>query len=213
MPGSISKRTGPQIVDSVAVAAHELFVERSPSGVSMRDIAAASDVNLGLIHRYVGSKQDVIALVLTRHTSRARLAASAATTDDELLALVGDAVVNRPETGRLVAGMILDGVDVNELKGDFPLLERLAANDSELPAAFTYALALGWEVFGPSLLAALEVSANSAEVRDGLVDAMRLIQPSTEHAAPLAEMRERVGVDTTTDPAVRTDRRRERHTP
>ena len=213
MPEPTTKRTAAQIVGAVADAAHDLFVARSPSAVSMRDIAAASQVNLGMIHRYIGSKQDVIALVLARHTEQARLAAAAAADDDELLAIVADAVVNRPGTGRLIAGMILDGVDVKERKGEFPLLERLAESDTELTAAFTYALALGWEVFGPSLSAALGVSAESAEVSAGLVDAMRQIQPSPTLEASAPETRERIGIATTPQQTAPHVDRQERPTP
>ena len=72
LPVVTTKRTAAQIVDAVAEAAYELFVARAPSAVSLREIAAEANVNLGLIHRYVGSKDDVIALVLARHTRRAQ---------------------------------------------------------------------------------------------------------------------------------------------
>ena len=48
----------------------------------------------------------------------------------------------------------LAGLDVSRLKGDFPLLEQFGDDDT-VRAAVTYALALGWEVFGPSLLEAV----------------------------------------------------------
>jgi AcrR family transcriptional regulator len=169
-----TKRTAEQIVDAVAEAGYDLFVERSPSAVSLREIAAAAHVNLGLIHRYVGSKDDVIALVLARHTRQAQAIAELGPRD--LMHQVADAVVNRPSTGRLIAGMILDGVDVTALKDDFPLLEQLAKNSDATSAALSYALALGWEVFGPSLIAALETSADPNELVEALNAAMNAIQ-------------------------------------
>jgi AcrR family transcriptional regulator len=178
-----TKRTAAQIVDAVAEAGYDLFVERSPSAVSLREIAAAANVNLGLIHRYVGSKDDVIALVLARHTRRAQAITELGHRD--LMHQVADSVVNRPSTGRLMAGMILDGVDVTVLKDDFPLLEQLAKNSDATSAALTYALALGWEVFGPSLVAALDTSADPNELVEALDTAMNAIQTTEDpHQAP-----------------------------
>jgi AcrR family transcriptional regulator len=173
-----TKRTAAQIVDAVAEAAYDLFVERSPSAVSLREIATAANVNLGLIHRYVGSKDEVIALVLERHTRRAQTITELGHCD--LMHQVADAVVNRPSTGRLIAGMILDGVDVAALKDDFPLLEQLAKNGDATSAAMTYALALGWEVFGSSLIAALGTSTDPNEVVEALKTAMNAIQATDD---------------------------------
>jgi AcrR family transcriptional regulator len=165
-----TRRTSDEIIDAVANAAGRLLLERSPSAVSVRDIATEADVNLGLIHRYVGSKDDVVALVLRRHTTRARSMLEQVPDDGDVLGHVAEVIVGRPGTGPLMAGLILDGVDVATLKGDFPLLEQLARDGSELRAAMTYALALGWEVFGPSLLAA----ADAEPSRDELVTALRV---------------------------------------
>lgn len=170
-----TKRTAEQIVDAIADAAHRLFVERSPSAVSIREIAALANVNLGLVHRYVGAKDDIISLVLRRHTEQARMA-SAGLNQADLMHRVADIVVTRPATGRLIAGMILDGLDVAELKGDFPLLDQLAENDQRLSAAMTYALALGWEVFGPFLLAAVEATPDPEELAAALSNAMEAMQ-------------------------------------
>ncbi|MDX2380630.1 MAG: TetR/AcrR family transcriptional regulator [Acidimicrobiia bacterium] len=166
-----TRRTAGEIVEAVTSAAGRLLLERSPSAVSMRDIAAEADVNLGLIHRYVGSKDDVIALVLSRHSSQARTALRDIP-EGAVLERVAAVIVDRPGTGPLIAGLILDGVDVTTLKGDFPLLEQLAHDGAELQAAITYALALGWEVFGPSLLQAVGGDSDVVPSRDELVGAL-----------------------------------------
>lgn len=177
------KRTADEIVDAIAEAGHRLFLERSPSAVSVREIATEANVNLGLIHRYVGSKDDVIALVLRRHTARARTAISEIAPDD-LLRQVAEVVVRHPATGRLIGGMILDGVDVAELKGEFPLLESLRGDGGEVGAALTYALALGWEVFGPSLLAATGARPEPDELTDAVADAMVAINAAGGAPSP-----------------------------
>jgi AcrR family transcriptional regulator len=172
MDAMARRRTATEIVDAVTDAAHELFVERSPSAVSLREIAARAGVNLGLIHRYVGSKDDVIDLVLKRHTARARETIESSEGDEELLATVAETVVRRPSTGRLIAGLLLDGADIASIKGDFPLMERMAASGRDLDAAITYALALGWEVFGPSLLSAIDAAPDAEETEAALRDAL-----------------------------------------
>lgn len=55
--------------------------QRSPCGRSQRPQTSA----LGLIHRYVGSKDDVIALVLDRHDTPARAVLASAQDLDDLL--------------------------------------------------------------------------------------------------------------------------------
>ena len=169
------RRTAQQIIDAVAAGATELFLERSPSAVSVREIAAAAHVNLGLIHRYVGSKDDIIALVLSRHTERAAAAIASTESSSQALDLIAKAVVTNPATGRLVAGLILDGVDVAAIKGDFPLLDHLAHDHSPLDAALTYALALGWEVFGASLLNAVDASPSHDDLTDRLARALKAV--------------------------------------
>jgi TetR/AcrR family transcriptional regulator, repressor for neighboring sulfatase len=172
-----ARRTADEIVDAVAEGAHDLFVQRSPSAVSLREIAARAEVNLGLIHRYVGSKDDVIALVLARHTAAAKVLIHGSTTE-EVLAGVADIVVNRPGTGRLLAGLILDGRDIAALKGDFPLVDQLNTDSHDIEAAMAYALALGWEIFGQPLLDAIQSDARPADVAPALAEAMARIGQS-----------------------------------
>jgi AcrR family transcriptional regulator len=179
------RRTAQQIIDAVADGATRLFLERSPSAVSVREIAAAANVNLGLIHRYVGSKDDIIKLVLSRHTERATAAIAAADDTSQALDTIAEAVVTNPTTGRLVAGLILDGVDVAAIKGDFPLLELLARSNSPIDAAFTYALALGWEVFGPSLLNATGTSPSDELMTEKLAQALKAVSATRTEPSPV----------------------------
>lgn len=50
--------------DALLAAALELFAERGPAAVSLREVAARAGTNLGLIHRHIGSKRDLVAEVL-----------------------------------------------------------------------------------------------------------------------------------------------------
>ena len=49
---------------AVLESAADLFAERGPAATSIRDIAARSSVNHGLIHRHFGSKDGLVGAVL-----------------------------------------------------------------------------------------------------------------------------------------------------
>jgi AcrR family transcriptional regulator len=48
----------------ILAAARDLFARRGVDGVSVRQIAAAAGVNHALVHRYFGSKDDIVAEIL-----------------------------------------------------------------------------------------------------------------------------------------------------
>lgn len=174
-----TRRTAAEIVDAVGVAAHRLFLARGPAAVSLRDIAAEAGVNLGLIHRYVGSKDDVVALVLDRHGVAAATALRGVSRLDDLLDL---AVSTRHTSGRLFAGILLDDIDAVRRKRDFPVTAALVAaleleapwTDAPATAALLQSLVLGWEVFSPYLLGAAGVDAD-ADDRTALRGALAAI--------------------------------------
>lgn len=158
------RRTAAEIVDAIAASAHRLFVAHGPAAVSLRHIAGDAQVNLGQIHRYVGSKDEVVALVLDRHGDAATVAVGRTAGLDDLL----DLVASSPSTSsaRLFAGILLDDLDAIRLKREFPVVDALnAALVEEAPdvdpattAALLQSLVLGWEIFAPYLLAAAGAS-------------------------------------------------------
>lgn len=179
-----ARRTATEIVDAVAAAAHRLFLAQGPAAVSLRDIAGKAGVNLGLIHRYVGAKDDVVALVLDRHGSAAAEVLAGVERLDDLLDLLASA--HHP-SGRLFAGILLDDIDAVRLERDFPVAAALvAALDAEAPwtdapttAALLQSLVLGWDVFSPYLLAAAGATAPSGET--ALRGALRAV---VDHGRP-----------------------------
>src|SRR3954467_375095 len=52
-----------EVVRKLVAAAVDLFAERGPDGVALRDVAASAGVNYGLIHQYIGTKDDLLRLV------------------------------------------------------------------------------------------------------------------------------------------------------
>jgi AcrR family transcriptional regulator len=148
-------------VAALVSAATELFAARGPDGVSLREIAARAGVNYGLIHQYVGSKDDLLRLVIARSTSTtAARFARAAGVGEALELLQGPVGADDPPYPRLLAWAILQGRDPKELAGPAPALPTLIAmlpgptgegdleNDPRLRAAAITALTLGWSLFG-----------------------------------------------------------------
>jgi len=115
-------------VASLVSAATELFAARGPDGVSLREIAAHAGLNYGLIHQYVGSKDELLRLVIARSTSTtAARFAQAADVSEALELLQGPVGADRPAYPRLLAWAILQGRDPRELAGPTPALPQLIA--------------------------------------------------------------------------------------
>jgi AcrR family transcriptional regulator len=144
-----------EVVAAVLESAADLFAEQGPAATSIRDIAARSRVNHGLIHRHFGSKDGLVGAVLD-HLGQQLAELLAADADGSR---IGDAVDRQL---RVIARTSLDGYSIGELQKRFPtmelLLETVRARHStelgaRLAAAHTIALQLGWCLFGDFLRA------------------------------------------------------------
>jgi AcrR family transcriptional regulator len=115
-------------VATLVAAATELFAARGPDGVSLREIAAHAGLNYGLIHQYVGSKDDLLQMVIAHSTqTTAARFAEAAGVGEALELLQGPVGADRPAYPRLLAWAILQGRDPRELAGPSPALPQLIA--------------------------------------------------------------------------------------
>ena len=113
---------------SLVSAAAELFAARGPDGVSLREIAAHAGLNYGLIHQYVGSKDELLRLVIEQSTTTtAARFAQADGVGEALELLQGPVGADRPPYPRLLAWAILQGRDPRELAGPSPALPQLIA--------------------------------------------------------------------------------------
>jgi len=144
-----------EVVAAVLQSAADLFAERGPAGTSIRDIAARSSVNHGLIHRHFGSKDGLVGAVLD-HLGQHLAQLLAEDADGSRIAEAVDRQL------RVIARVSLDGYSIGELQSRFPtmevLLEAVRARQStelgaRLAAAHTIALQLGWCLFGDFLRA------------------------------------------------------------
>jgi AcrR family transcriptional regulator len=112
-------------VDAIVRSATRLFAERGPASVSLREVAADAGVNYGLIHQYVGSKEQLLRLVTRRMSEEtARRYAAAPDTAAALDGLLRPA--GQPtEYIRMLTWAVLEGDDSRELLRSSPALAEL----------------------------------------------------------------------------------------
>ncbi|GAA4478562.1 hypothetical protein GCM10023094_22480 [Rhodococcus olei] len=126
--------------------------------MSLREIASAAGVNYGLIHQYVGTKDDLLEIVLRRASSEwADYFSDAPSTEAAITHIM------RPkssEYARIVAQSILAGGTPEALLGRSPALAALSrrledeversadAVDPRVCVAAMTGMALGWGLFG-----------------------------------------------------------------
>lgn len=152
-------------------AAERLFSDRGFTAVSVRDIAQAAGVSHALVHRYLGSKEEIYRAVLKRNEDVMRAVASG--TDDlgEALSLmIREGLANRRPYLRLVAHSALHGLPYETTIGRFratewlvELAEKRAAGAREvepdalpprLVVAAIVSLYLGWVSLEPWIVRA-----------------------------------------------------------
>ena len=153
-----------EVVNALLDAATILFAERGPGAVSLRDVAREANVNLGLIPRYIGGKQDLLSMVLERRPGMPALQPAPPRSVDELAQLLLDLIDADAPYTRIVLRATLDGYDVPRAQQAFPLIERsiaamgskLPSPDAELRVGLLAAAALGWQAMAPFLLEIME---------------------------------------------------------
>ena len=162
--GKSDKRRGGREQSTAAIldAAEKLFSARGFTAVSVRDIAAEAGVSHALVHRYLGSKQDVYRAVLVRDEDAIRNAAAG---QEDLLAatslMLREGFSSQRRYVRLVAHSALHGLSYERTAGRFAATERLVelalaaaasegdardpdALDPRFAIAGVVALFLGW---------------------------------------------------------------------
>jgi TetR/AcrR family transcriptional regulator, repressor for neighboring sulfatase len=61
------------VIDATIRAAADLFAEKNPSHVTVREIAARAGVSHALVHRYLGSKEEILGRVLEYDREQAEM--------------------------------------------------------------------------------------------------------------------------------------------
>ena len=107
-------------------AAERLFSERGFETVSVRAIAQAAGVSHALVHRYLGSKQEIYRAVMRRNEDLIRDAAGATEDLGEAISLMlREGLINRKPYLRLAAHSALHGLPYDTGIVSFSAVQRL----------------------------------------------------------------------------------------
>jgi TetR/AcrR family transcriptional regulator, repressor for neighboring sulfatase len=179
---------------AVLDAAAHLFAHRGVDAVSLRDIADEADVDLALIRRYVGNRDEVVLAVF-----------------DDLSEQLAQVVIDTPLSGqghgpdslmgkwvRIAAGLVMAGHRLAGRSGFNPVLAMAGTLEdgygldpaaARLRAAQIVAQALGWRIFEDYLVEAGNLDDFSQQtLREELVRTARRVGatpwPSPPDPAP-----------------------------
>jgi AcrR family transcriptional regulator len=161
-----------EVVAAVLDAAERLFALRGPAQVSLREIAHEAQVNIGLIHRHIGSKDALVSAVLDRFRREGVERVHAVGSWDELVDLAFTPTQHFFDYTDLLAWLLLEGVEPTSLTGGESPLDRVvdgqadeAATALDVPrdaVAALLAMAYGWQLFGPYIARTLRYSEDEA---------------------------------------------------
>ncbi len=171
------------VKEALLDAAAELFAAHGSHAVSVRDVASRAGVNHGLVHRHFGSKDALTRAVMDRLTEQIARAASGTTLGLGELPKAFTATSALGHYWRMLARALLDGEDIHSLQERFPVVDQLMRQLSEAQAAGRVApdadvrvlaasgvaLALGWLLFEPFVLAAAGLE-DEPDVRQRVFD-------------------------------------------
>lgn len=181
--GKSERRRGgrEQTTTAILDAAEKLFAERGFTAVTVRDIAAGAGVSHALVHRYLGSKQDVYRQVLARRENVIRDAAPGGGDLLETTSLMlREAVLHQRTYVRLIAHSALHGLPYDRTIGRFAattelieLAKRTAADEGEardpdgpdprFVIASAVAMLIGWAAAREWVLRASDLGGMSDE--------------------------------------------------
>lgn len=183
-PAWLGEVDGGGAAAAILVAAARLFSERSPSKVTLREIAELAGVNYGLIHHYYGTK-DAILAELIRHGSEAGAVSMQGTTT---VADALDALVDPNSAGahiRMLAWVLLSDTEAARSFSASPAVRHLEAIadagahataadpvDAKVFAVALVSALMGWQMFRPFLVAAAELDDEDPSATNAAVYAM-----------------------------------------
>lgn len=177
---------------AVVEAAAARFAAEGPDA-SLRDIADDAGVNLGLIHRHVGNKDDLLRAVLEHEVAQGLGAiADAGDVADAIRRMFAGAGVDGRYV-RIVAWLLLRDPDRFRHQDEFPGMRLLRdlpdpggaptggspRPDRDARLVLAMAALYGWTVFGPQLRASFGVDPDDdGDLRRRMVDALvELVTP------------------------------------
>lgn len=171
-----------EVAAAILEAATDLFAERGPAATSIRDIAARSNVNHGLVFRHFGTKEQLVGAVLD-HLGANLSALLGTDTPPAVLEKSLDRQM------RVMARTVLDGYPAGQLQKRFPNIATLLDGvrplydddvKARLAVANALALQFGWRLFAPILRSATGIEElTDAEIRQATgAEVQRILGPA-----------------------------------
>ncbi len=167
---AVSPRGREVTTEKILEAAEKLFAALPPSVVTTRAIAQEAGVNLTLIHRYVGSKDEVLRAVMYRYAKRFKEDVDHASNFEHgLLAMINDP--RQESFFRTLAHVVLSGhplSDVVTLDGGVSALLKTVPKERDEVTKVLALLAMswGWRLFGEFLLMCAGSRENPDQARE-----------------------------------------------
>ncbi|MCB1016586.1 MAG: TetR/AcrR family transcriptional regulator [Acidimicrobiales bacterium] len=155
-----------EVMEAVREAATELFAERGPDAVTVREVADRAGVNHALIHRHYGTKEELLRVVLAQAVERmAEAARGTENTGEDIRGVI--AALRREEPAiRLLGWALLAGYPIEQIWPEYPAFQRVQTvlgeeqrqtggrgdrEDPRVVVATGTAMLFGWMVFRPFL--------------------------------------------------------------
>jgi TetR/AcrR family transcriptional regulator, repressor for neighboring sulfatase len=178
---TVSRPKGRDEVRAAVIDAAARHFAAAGTRASLRDIADDAGVNLGLIHRHVGNKDDLLRAVLERQRRGGVEVVAGVADPGEAVQRIFELSARDAQHVRTLAWLMLEGDPVVRVGDDWPAIRALRSRlgDDErsqrsLLAAF--AIIYGWTVFGEQLLSAFELDPDRRDdVERWLADHVRTL--------------------------------------
>lgn len=180
----------------ILAAARALFVEQDPESVPIRRIAEKAKVNHALVHRYFGTKDDLLAAVLEQEAEFFAGVVDKCTSADRAAPALFDALLDRGDFVIMLTRATLGGRSATRRSFESGALHRLVAKlgeaepagragagDPRHAVAAYAALMLGWLTFREFLAPAVFLGEDEI---DGVTEQVRVAATSLLKQFPAA---------------------------
>lgn len=189
------RRSREEVSQALVEAAAALFAERASGRVTVRDIAARADVNPALVHRYFGTKQNLMGAAM--EAAQRHVVAQIDLMPDVVqgASAVFHAALQETEFVATLARATLDD-DLPEFPGGYPSIRRLVErfeaeledrgihgrHDARVVVACLSSLTMGYALFGQFIRRGTGLDGEAADqVEAAIVEVLRDVSKSAFH--------------------------------
>ena len=176
-----------EVIEALLNAADHLFSTSGPADVSLRAIAREANVNHGMVHRFFGTRDDLVDQLLermaTNWTAETQATGDFTSALNAILASPDEAEANAGAWIRLLAwSLLIDAPGHSaEAQRRYATLDLLPGmlddrepDDAAMTTAAVLALVFGWRFFHPYIRAALHLEDTSFdEVHQAMSEAIQ----------------------------------------